>query len=74
MSGSILKIGDKVTWRGSWGRAAPQTATVVSMDLCEQPGEKYGLEVTAAFWAHKDRLCVGLDNGHWAYGYQIEKL
>lgn len=36
MSDNILKIGDKVTWRGSWGTAAPQTATIVSIDLCEQ--------------------------------------
>lgn len=65
-----LKVGDKVMWRGSFGSAIPQLATVKSIELCE-PGEKYGEQVDEASWSDRDRMVVDLDNHSWAYGYQI---
>jgi hypothetical protein len=36
-------------------------AKVTGIELCKN-GEKYGI----------DRCTFDLDNGHWAYGYQVE--
>jgi hypothetical protein len=70
----MIKVGDEVIWRGSWGRDTPAPARIVSMELCESRREKYGITVTEAYEVDKDRLVVTLDNGHWAYGEQLELL
>ena len=72
----ILKVGDPVIWRGSWGSDAPVKATVTHLEVTEQPREKYGIEVNAGFWdaVGENRVVVSLDNGHWAYGSQISRL
>ena len=71
----VLKIGDPVMWRGSWGSDAPMEATVTLLEVTERPGEKYGHEVTEVLWTtvSENRVVVDLDNGHFAYGHQIEK-
>ena len=68
-----LKIGDTVVWRGGWGRSLPKEAVVVEIAVTERPHQKYGADVKEAQWVtvREDRVVVGLDNGHWAYGYQI---
>ena len=70
----ILKIGDKVLWRGAWGNEPAKEAKVKSIELCERRGEKEGKSVLVAKWADAERLVVDLDCGHWAYGYQISPL
>jgi len=69
----VLKVGDVVIWRGGWGRDAPLKATVTHLEVTERPGEKYGHEVTEVLWTtvSEDRVVVDLDNGHFAYGHQI---
>tara|TARA_A100001011_G_scaffold394811_2_gene488105 strand:- start:5647 stop:5901 length:255 start_codon:yes stop_codon:yes gene_type:complete len=69
----ILKIGDKVAWRGSWGSGPLQEATVESITVTDYPREKYGDDRDKADWdlVRLNRVCVSLDNGHWAYGSQI---
>ena len=32
----MLKVGDKVMWRGAWGTQPPLEATIESMQLCAQ--------------------------------------
>ena len=72
----ILKIGDPVIWRGSWGSDAPMEATVTHLEVTEQPREKYGREVPEVLWTtvRANHVVVSLDNGHWAYGSQIFRL
>lgn len=70
----ILKVGDTVMWRGAWGRDAARPAKIENMELCEAPRMKEGVRVRAVDWADKARLVVDLDNGSWAYGFQIEKM
>lgn len=70
----ILKVGDTVMWRGSWGRDVERPAKIIGMELCEAPRMKEGVVVRAADWNDKARLVVDLDNGSWAYGFQIEKM
>lgn len=70
---TILKVGDKVMWRGGFGTEAPKEAVVESIELCKV-GEKYGDSVDEVSWKKKDRIVVDLDNGHWARGSQISPI
>jgi hypothetical protein len=74
MSDKILKIGDTVVWRAMFGTALPLHAKIKGITLCESERMKSGIEVGEAFWKEKNRLCVGLTNGSWAYGYQISPI
>ena len=80
----ILKVGDTVSWRGNFGMEPARTAKVTLIEITERPGNcpgrgwdrsgnKYGSRATEVSWAavREDRVVVTLDNGHWAYGYQI---
>ena len=70
---TMLKVGDSVMWRGSWGRDTPLPTKVTSIEIVA-PGEKEGGEdVKQVPWAVVESGCVvvTLDNGHWAYGDQI---
>lgn len=71
-TGKTIKIGDQVVWRGAWGKDVPRPAVVKDMELCEQPRMKYGLPTNQIFYKDKDRTVFTLDNGSWAYGFQIE--
>lgn len=70
----VLKVGDTVMWRGSWGSEPAKRAKIVRMELCKVERDKYGVEVSSAWLQDKNRLCVDLDNGSWAYGFQIEPI
>ncbi|CAB4147328.1 hypothetical protein UFOVP1017_23 [uncultured Caudovirales phage] len=74
MSDNLIRIGDTVLCRGGWGSEAPQPVTITHLELCVQPGDKYGVPVAELPWAEKGRAVVDLDNGHWAYGAHIEPL
>jgi hypothetical protein len=77
----ILRIGDKVMWRGSWGFNSlhrhvrsflePQVATVVN--ISRDAHNKDGTPVDSIPWTEvKGRtVIIDLDNNHWAYGFQI---
>ena len=70
---SVLKVGETVRWRGSWGNDAPKDAKVSSIQVdCVN---KEGTEVQKVNWAlvNSRSVIVDLDNGHWAYGTQISK-
>lgn len=72
---SRLKIGDKVIWRGGWGKEAPKEAIIEGISLCAV-GAKYGKEVKSVDWATIEggKVVVTLDNGHWAYGNQLTEI
>ena len=69
---NLIKVGDTVLCRGSWGSEAPQTVTITHLELCVEAGDKYGVRVAELPWSEKGRAVVDMDNGHWCYGYQIE--
>ena len=60
----FIKIGTKVDSNHGM-------AKVTGIELC-QNGEKYGIGIDKIFLEDKDRCTFDLDNGHWAYGYQVE--
>lgn len=66
-----LSVGDRVIWRGAWGSKDPQPATVLCIE--KDCVDKEGTEVAQIPWESTDTsgVVVILDNGHWAYGYQI---
>ncbi len=75
--GGELRQGDKVRWRGGWGSDPEREAEVTGIDRVE-PGEKYGTRVQSMSWVEVVRdpspCIVALDNGHWAYGYQLRPI
>jgi hypothetical protein len=76
MTKNKLKVGDKVIWRGGWGNDAPKEAIIEDIELCAK-GSKYGKPVKSVTWETIEKgnrsITVSLDNGHWAYGYQLTK-
>ncbi len=77
MATGKLKVGDKVMWRGGWNTDPEKEATVESMELCAV-GCKYGKDVKSVAWETIEKgnrsITVTLDNGHWAYVYQLKPI
>lgn len=61
----MIKIGTKVTTR--FGEAK-----VTGIELCKNHSEKEGIRIDKIWLQDKDRCVFDMDNGHWAYGYQVE--
>ena len=73
-----LRKGHKVMWRGAWGKDPAVEATVEAIEICAI-NSKNGTEVKSVAWntvkGYSNRqVVVTLDNGHWAYGYQLDKM
>ena len=70
---TTLKIGDRVRWSGGFGAQRARPAVVTGIVLTELH-EKYGTTADSVSWSRVRQNCavVDLDNGHWAYGSQIE--
>jgi hypothetical protein len=70
----VLKIGDKVWWRGGFGSEPKKLATIEEIEITG--GYKYGDHVDEVPWSEVyDRnvvVCFS-DNDHWAYAEQISR-
>lgn len=66
-----LRIGDKVIRRGNRGHDDPQVATVVNIE--SNCTNKQGTPIKRISWntIKSAKIIVDLDNGHWAYGFQL---
>lgn len=69
-----VKVGSRVMWKGGFGNDPAREAVILSIELCEHENSKYGRNVLGVDVRDLYRCCVGLANGHWAYGYQITEL
>ena len=70
----ILTVGDTVLWIGSFGKDKPKEAKITAIEICKS-GNKRGKSVTSVLWTTvNENVIVDLDNGHWAYGSQINRL
>ena len=71
---NVIKIGDKVNWRGNYGKANPIEATVKQL-VDNRDGLKrenyYRSSVELDKFVNRDFI-VDLTNGYWAYAYQID--
>ena len=45
---------------------------ITKIELCEKVGDKYGIEIKEIYTDLVDRCVFDLDNGHFAYGDQID--
>lgn len=70
---AIISIGDKCMWRGAWGTEEMKQAIIEGIEKC-RPNEKYGMSVKSIVAEEKDSCVFTLDNGHWAYGSQIDPM
>lgn len=70
---ATLKIGTKVSYRGSFGRGVLEETTITTIEVCED-GNKYGIGVDEVNWENKDNCTFDLSNGYWCYGTQIVKI
>ena len=64
--------GDVVYWSGAWGRQPEHIARITEI-VDEQTGEIMQNVKCSELTGSGRRYTVSLDNGHWAYGFQISK-
>jgi hypothetical protein len=71
----VLRVGDKVGWRASWGSDKAREAVVIRIEIC-QIGRKEGNKVDSVPWSkvNSREVVVDLDNEHWAYGTQLDYI
>ena len=69
----VLKIGDKVWWRGGFGSEPAKLAVVEGIEITG--GHKYGDPVDEVPWSevYDRNVTVDLDSEHWAYAEQISR-
>lgn len=70
----FVKVGMKVKYRGSFGHGPIEEVTIEGIELCESEHEKYGIPTDEVWVKDLNRCCLDLDNGHWAYGYQVVEI
>ena len=70
-----LSLGDSIMWSGGWGSNSPQEAVITGIQINEANGSKEGGQVEDVDWDYvtERNILVDLDNGHWAWGFQINK-
>jgi hypothetical protein len=74
---SKLKVGDRVWWKGGFGRDPRKVATVAGIEITR--GGKYGDPVDEVDWAevYDRNVAVDIDTDedetYWAYGEQIKR-
>tara|TARA_Y100001963_G_scaffold131026_1_gene187884 strand:+ start:4156 stop:4395 length:240 start_codon:yes stop_codon:yes gene_type:complete len=64
---SKIRIGSRVSTKHG-------IAKVTNIELCEKPGEKYGIKMKEIWISLKDQCIFDLDNNHFAYGDELEVL
>jgi len=64
---SKLKVGDYVL--GKYG-----TGTISNIELCENPGDKYGIKVKEVWMKDIDRIVVDVDNNRFEYGKDLDVI
>ena len=70
---NLVKIGDKVNWRGGFGANDPKVVEVTSIEVTDLPRDKYGEIVGEVTWdlVKENRVNFGLSSGNWAYSEQV---
>jgi len=71
-----LIVGDHVHWKGGWGSEPEKEVVVTGIQINFEPGEKEGYDVEEVDWDRvvgRDAI-VDLNNGHWAWAFQISRI
>lgn len=77
-----FKVGDKVNWRGAWGKHPVKKATLEGIEVIENVGDKYGTPVeSTSYETARERKVIfslvsdeGSGNTHWAYPENVAPL
>lgn len=76
----ILKIDDKVLWKGAWGTKKAQKVSIKSIEfLTDKRHKNSGTDVDnlqSINWELVVDWCIVdfNENANWAYGYQIKPI
>lgn len=57
---------------GDWVLTSHGKSKIKKIEICEKPGEKYGIAVKKMFTNLLDQCIIDLENGHWSYGTEVE--
>lgn len=68
-----IMIGSRVRYRGNFGSGPSEITKVKGIEVCEE-GDKYGIPVDSIPFTEKDSCVFDLEDGHWCYGDQIDKI
>ena len=73
---NVLRVGDKISWRGTWGKDPIEEATIEIITLTDGPYSKDGVEVFSVKFStlKEGNVVIDFDNGHWAYANQVAPL
>ncbi len=69
-----IRIGTSVSYRGCFGTEKPTIVKVLGIERGKYKREKYGTKVTEVPFSKREYCVFDLDNGHWCYGEQIDKI
>jgi hypothetical protein len=72
MAMEILRVGDRILWSGGWGSKEPKEATVLRIWKSASNYPSRGNEVNQIS-LKDENFRVDLDNGNWAWSWQICK-
>jgi hypothetical protein len=69
----MIKVGDKITYRGGFGSHPPKQATIEAMEVTDYPRSKDGDDVDEVdeSLVRENRVLFVLDDGHWCYSEQV---
>lgn len=68
-----VKVGDYVMWRGAWGKEPARKARIKNIEITSTPKDKEGVTADSVDHGSQCYIC-DLDNGKWAYGWQIDPI
>ena len=69
-----IEVGMTIAYFSSWGQGSRRETSVVEIELCENEGDKYGVEVNEVWIKDIQRAVFTLSDGHWCYGWQIDEV
>ncbi len=64
-----LYLGDTVNWKGSFGKEPAKEASIVAITFKDKDVDSIDLDLI-----NPKEVFITLNNGFWAYGYQIQKV
>ena len=69
-----IKIGSKVCYRPCFGMFPSTMVKVKAIEKSDYKRCKYGFPVDSIPFEEREYCVFVLDNGHWCYGEQIDKV
>lgn len=70
----MLRVGDYLIYRSGFGMDDPALIKVKSLEVTEEPREKYGEDRDEVSWdlVRSNHVLITTEDGHWIYSDQVE--